>query len=241
VADEEVSRVERWERRAEVPMVLLALAFVIAYAWQVLDPNLDHTTEQALTVTSWTVWGAFAVDFLVRVGLADHRPTYVVRHWYDVVLIGLPVLRPLRLLRLLAFSRILNRSAVGNLAGRIVVYVSGASISAVLLASLAVLQAERGAPGSNIETFGDSLWWSWCTSTTVGYGDFYPVTTTGRLIGVSLMLVGVAMVSAFTAAIAAWIVGTVDRERRVVSADAIAPWSTPAGPVEGSGSHRKSE
>jgi voltage-gated potassium channel len=255
VADEEVSRVERWEHRAEVPLVLLALAFLVAYAWQVLDPNLDDSLEHGLTLTSWTVWAAFAVDFVVRVWLADHRTTYVVRHWYDVVLIGLPVLRPLRLLRLLAFSRILNRSAVGNLAGRVVVYVSGAAISAVLLASLAVLQAERGAPGSNIESFDDALWWSWCTSTTVGYGDFYPVTATGRCIGVSLMLVGIAMVSAFTAAIAAWIVGTVERESRAVSADAIAPWSTrvaaeppvtsprsAAGrPAGGSGSHRKTD
>jgi voltage-gated potassium channel len=209
--------------------VLLALAFLFAYAWQVLDPNLNHSLDTTLTVTSWTVWVAFAVDFVVRVCLADHRTSYVLHHWYDLVLIGLPVLRPLRLLRLLAFSRILNRSAVGNLAGRIVVYVAGAAVTAVFLGSLAILQAERGAAGANIGSFDDALWWSWCTATTVGYGDFYPVTTTGRFIGVALMLVGVAMVSALTAALAAWIVGTVEGERRVVSADAIAPWTGSAG------------
>jgi voltage-gated potassium channel len=63
-----------------------------------------------LSVASWTVWVAFAVDFMVRLLLAEDRWPYAVRHWYDVALIALPMLRPLRLLRLLALARILNRS-----------------------------------------------------------------------------------------------------------------------------------
>ncbi|EBM0725489.1 two pore domain potassium channel family protein, partial [Salmonella enterica subsp. enterica serovar Senftenberg] len=135
--------VERWERRAEIPLLLLALAFLVAYAWPVLDPRLDPSLTLFLDWISWAVWVAFAVDFAVRVVLAKDRVSYAVRHWYDLALIALPVLRPLRLLRLLAFLRILNRSAVGNLAGRVTSYVIGAAVMAVGLGAVAALDAEQ--------------------------------------------------------------------------------------------------
>ncbi|WP_457254641.1 potassium channel family protein [Pedococcus sp. P5_B7] len=204
----------RWERRAEVPLLLLALAFLVAYAWPVLDPRIDPTLNTFLDYISWTVWAAFAIDFLVRLVLARNRAQYALHHWYDVALIALPVLRPLRLLRLLAFLRILNRSAAGNLAGRVTTYVIGAAVMAVGLGAVAVLDAEQDAPKANITSIGDALWWAATTVTTVGYGDRYPVTTTGRVIAVTLMVVGIALVGAITASIAAWFVTSLDREKR---------------------------
>ena len=80
---------------------------------------------------------------------------------------------------------------------------------AVGLGALAVLDAERDAPGANITTAGDALWWAATTVTTVGYGDRYPVTTTGRFVAVALMVVGIAVVSALTAVIASWLIDNV--------------------------------
>jgi voltage-gated potassium channel len=120
------------------------------------------------------------------------------------------MLRPLRLLRLLAFARILNRSAIGGLTGRVSVYVSGAALMAVGLGALAVLDVEQEAPGANITTGGDALWWACTTVTTVGYGDHYPVTTSGRIIAVALMLVGIALIGSLTAVIATWLIESVE-------------------------------
>jgi voltage-gated potassium channel len=203
--------VERWESRAEVPLLLLAVAFLVSYAWPILDPALDRDLAQVLDLATWTIWVAFAIDFVVRIALAEPRSTYVSKHWYDVVLIIVPLLRPLRLLRLLAFARILNRSATGNLAGRVGVYVAGAAVAAIGMGALAALDAERADPEANILTFGDALWWASTTVTTVGYGDRYPVTTPGRLIAVALMMVGIAVVGSLTAIIAAWLVQNVQR------------------------------
>lgn len=211
------SRVERYERTSEVPLVLLAFAFLVSYAWPILDTDLEPDVETVLVGASWAVWAAFAIDFIIRVCLARDRRRYVLRHWYDLVLIAAPMLRPLRLLRLLAFARILNRSAVGGLAGRVGVYVAGSAIMAVGLGALAVLDAERASPDANITSAGDALWWAMTTVTTVGYGDHFPVTTTGRFVAAALMLVGIGVVGSLTAIVASWLVANVDGRPRASS------------------------
>ncbi len=209
-----MTRVERWERRADIPLLLLAVAFLVAYAWPVVDSGLGRDARGMLDIVSWTVWTAFAIDYAVRVILATDRRAYVVRHWYDVPLIVLPMLRPLRVLRVLSFVRMVNRSATGGLVERVAVYVAGTAAMAVMLGALAVLDAERGAADANISTFGDALWWACETVTTVGYGDRFPVTTEGRMIAAVLMVVGIGMVGAVTASVAAWMVSQVQRNAR---------------------------
>lgn len=206
--------VARWEKRVEIPLLFLALAFLVAYAWPVLDPRLDTDVRTVLEVASWTVWAAFVIDFASRLYLTDERRSYAFAHWYDVALILLPMLRPLRLLRLLAFARVLNRSAVGSLVGKVSTYVAGTALMALGLGAIAALDAEQDSPGANITTFGDALWWSATTVTTVGYGDHFPVTTTGRFVAVALMLVGIACIGAITAGVAAWLVAQVEADAR---------------------------
>lgn len=210
-----MTRVERWERNSEIPLLLLAVAFLVAYAWPILDPRLDPGIETFLGAVSWTVWAAFAVDFAIRLALAEDRRRYALRHWYDVLLLVLPMLRPLRLLRVLVFARILGRSIQRNLAGQVTVYVGGTALASLFLGALAVLDAERGSPDANITTFGDALWWAMTTVTTVGYGDLYPVTAQGRLIAAPLMIIGIALVGSVTAAIATWFVESARRGRSV--------------------------
>ncbi|MGL5867339.1 MAG: potassium channel family protein [Dermatophilaceae bacterium] len=207
-----MTRVQRWERRSEVPLLLLAAAFVVAYAWPVLDPRMSADLRTGLTVASWTVWAAFAIDLMIRLCLAEDRRRYARRHWYDIVLVVLPLLRPLRVLRVLALARVLNRSAAGSLVGRVTTYIAGTAITAVFLGAVAVLDAERHAAEANIVSLGDALWWAATTVTTVGYGDRYPVTTEGRLVAVALMVVGIAAIGAVTASVAAWMVGQVERD-----------------------------
>ena len=189
-----MTTVQRYERHSEIPLLLLAFAFLVAYAWPVLDLGLDQDLHDFLDTVSWTVWGAFAVDFAIRLVLADSSRRYALSHWYDLALIGLPLLRPLRLLRLLALARILNRSATTSLVGRVGVYVVGAALMAVGLGAVAVLDAEQSQPGANILTIGDALWWAACTVSTVGYGDRYPVAGEGRFVAVVLMVVGIGFV-----------------------------------------------
>ena len=182
-----------------------AVLFLGAYAWPILDPSLDEGLRAACEVVQVVVWFAFALDYVVRLSLADDRWQFLRRNALDLLVIVLPLLRPLRLLRLLVVLRVLNRSATSGLHGRVATYVVGGSGLLAFLGALTILDVERGAPDATIETFGDALWWSAATMTTVGYGDQYPTTGLGRWVAVGLMVCGIALLGAVTASLAAWL------------------------------------
>ena len=129
------------------------------------------------------------------------------------LIILLPLLRPLRLLRLVTLLGVVNRRAGSRLRGRIAIYVAGGSALLAYCAALAVLDAERASPEANITTFGDAIWWAITTMTTVGYGDQYPVTATGRVVGVALMIGAIALLGVVTATFASWLLDAVRAEQ----------------------------
>jgi voltage-gated potassium channel len=136
------------------------------------------------------------------------------------VILALPVLRPLRLLRLLTLLQLMKNFAGHALRGRVVTYAIGGAVLSVYVGALAVLDAEQDAPGSNIRTFGDALWWAVVTVTTVGYGDHYPVTLVGRCVAVVLMVGGLGLLGVITAAIASWLVEQVGTRADDLSTEA---------------------
>jgi voltage-gated potassium channel len=209
------SNLQRWERYAEWPLAAAALLFLGLFSVQVLAR--PHGREAyVLWVISWIVWGLFIVDYVVRLYLASNRWHWFVRHLLDFAIVALPLVRPLRLLRLLVLIGVLQ-SAIGNaFRGRIVVYTVSGVLLLIYTSSLAVFDKERFLPGATINSFGKALWWSITTVTTVGYGDVYPVTNTGRIIAVLLMIGGISLVGVVTAALASWIIERVSEEETVV-------------------------
>jgi hypothetical protein len=145
--------------------------------------------------------------------LADQRLRYLGRRWYDLVVILLPLLRPLQLLRLIPLLSVLSRRAQTGLRGRVAVYVAGGASLLAFVAAIAVLDVERSSPDANINGFGDAIWWAVTTMTTVGYGDHYPVTGIGRAVGFGLMLGGIALLGTVTATLASWLVESVAAEK----------------------------
>lgn len=129
-----------------------------------------------------------------------------------MAIVALPILRPLRLLRLVILLGVFQRVAGRTLRGKVVLYVAGSTVGLVLVGSLAVLDGERHEAGASIATFGDALWWAFTTITTVGYGDMRPVSVTGRCIAVVLMIGGIALLGTVTATLASWIVQRVAEE-----------------------------
>jgi voltage-gated potassium channel len=204
-----IMRLVRWERSTEWPLAVVAGLFLAAYAWPILDPHLGPALRAGCGAIVYIAWAIFAGDYLVRLILAEHRLRFVSRHLLDLASVVLPVLRPLRLLRLVALVRVLNRKATTSLHGRVAVYISSSAVLVIFVAALAELDAERGKSGASVQTFGDALWWALTTVTTVGYGDRFPITRDGRLVAVGLMLAGIALIGVVTAAIASWLIASV--------------------------------
>lgn len=202
----------RWEKRTDTPLLILALAFLAVLLLPAVS-SLSQGQRAILNVLSAAIWVAFTVDYLVRLYLSQARWSYVRAHPLDLLVIVLPLLRPLRAVRLLRLLRIgavlgvAHRRGQRSLHARVSAYVGAAVVVVLALSAVLMLEVERGAPGGNIRTLGDALWWAASTVTTVGYGDRYPTTGLGRLIAVGLMLVGIALLGVITAAIAAWFVG----------------------------------
>jgi voltage-gated potassium channel len=206
-------RSRRWEQATDWPLMIAAVVFLAAYAVPILGPDLPSWLLGLCQWLSWITWGVFVLDIVVRLALADERLRYLTGHWYDVLVIALPLLRPLRLLRLIPLLSVLNRRAQMRLRGRVAIYVAGGASLLAFCAALGVLDVERSSPDANITDFGDAIWWAVTTMTTVGYGDHYPVTATGRLVALGLMISGIALLGTVTATLASWLVETVAAEK----------------------------
>ncbi|MCV7354074.1 potassium channel family protein [Mycolicibacterium fluoranthenivorans] len=205
------TRLERFEQRTEWLMAAVALIFLGCYSVQVLaEPH--GFSDIAMRAAMAGLYLVFVADYLVRFYLADPRGRWFLRNLVDLAIVVLPMFRPLRLLSLAVVLEVLQRAVGHSIRGRVAAYTAGGVVMIVYAASLAVLDVERHAPHAQITSFGDAVWWAVSTVTTVGYGDLTPVTLSGRLIAVALMVAGISLLGVVTATLASWIVEKVAEE-----------------------------
>ncbi|MFK5583960.1 MULTISPECIES: potassium channel family protein [unclassified Serinicoccus] len=197
-----MNRLERWEARTQTFMLVLAFVFLLAFALPIVDPNLPAPVRRTSLVVQDVVWAIFLVDYAYRLVVAPKKWAFVRAHLIDLAAVALPALRPLRLVAALS---LLHQAAGNKLRGHVAMYVSAATVMVVTISSLAVLNAERGSSEATITRWQDALWWAVATVTTVGYGDFYPVTLEGRLFAFGLMLCGIGLLGVVTASLASWL------------------------------------
>ena len=188
----------------------LGFAYLGIYSVEVLaQPN--EVVLSALEATSWVIYVVFLIDLAARiiVWLPQFREFsgwigFIQENWLAVLAAAFPAFRSLRVLRVLIVlrgiypyvqSRMAKVGAMVGVALPLIIYTS----------SLAVLEAERGSPGALIDSFGDAIWWSMVTVTTVGYGDTFPLTSEGRFVGTFLIFTGIGLFSTVTALIASWV------------------------------------
>ncbi|WP_405809524.1 potassium channel family protein [Streptomyces sp. NBC_00210] len=199
--DDGTGRLLHWEQRMELPLLMASLVFLTGYSFVVLAHDAVWR-ELGLAVLLLT-WLAFGLDYAVRLRLSGEGPRFVRTHWLDTVVLVLPLLRPLRVVRVYTAVQRHRGGPRLSLHARVIAY---AGLSACLLgysAALAVYHDEHTAPGATIRTFGDAAWWAAETLTTVGYGDMTPVTARGRAIAVGLMVCGLALLGAVTGSFSA--------------------------------------
>lgn len=207
----ETAATARWERITYWPLTVAALVFIVTQTVHVVG---DVSGVEALVTSSILLitWVMFIGDYLVRLAMSRPRGRWFRTHLFDLAVALLPFLRPVRLLGALTRVASFTRTAASSLRARMLVYGIAAALLLIWTAALAVLEVERYAPGSNIRSFGDAVWWAFCTVTTVGYGDFTPVTVPGRVVAVGLMMGGVVLVGLIVATFSSWVMERVTRD-----------------------------
>ena len=207
----------RFERATDVPMTVISLLIVPMLVIPFVA-ELPDAAETALLAADYGIWALFAVELGVKTYLEPDRRSYLISHWYDVVIVIVPFLRPLRALRVvraLRLGALLMRAHKrgGRLFGRHSLhYAVLTSVIFVIGTAGAVSVLEEDTEGT-IADFGTALWWATATVTTVGYGDTVPVSTEGRVLGVALMLVGIGFFGILTANIAAFFLESENNDR----------------------------
>ena len=198
-------------------LVLTVLSLLIMVA---LVLPLNQATSDLLIVYDNLICGVFLVDFALNLRRSRPRNNYVItqRGWLDL-LGSVPsfgffqltaLFRLARLSRLARIARILRGKNKKQLVqdvvrhrGEYAAFITALVAFLVLvLASVLVLQFESQSPDANITSGGDALWWAVVTITTVGYGDFYPVTAGGRLTGLLVMFAGVGVIAGLASILA---------------------------------------
>lgn len=199
-------RLTNYENKTAWTMVILSLVYLVLYSFYVLEPDLSDGQRASLNTGMNVIWFIFIADLLIRATLAPHFFAYLVHHPIDVIAVAIPALRVLRVLRVLTAGQWLISRGSRLRFGRTATAVVIAVIFVTYLSALAVLNAERGAPGSNIETFPEALWWSVVTMSTVGYGEYYPVTVNGRFVATGVMVVGISLLGLVGASVASSVI-----------------------------------
>lgn len=194
--------IDWWINASPKFLQAMGLLFLGAYALPIINPELSPS---ATSVCRWilvVVWLLFAIDYFVRLSVAEDKKKYFRSNLLDFAAVALPVLPLLRAVRALVAVTSVSRKTSASRSRDVTTSVIVLAVATWFVAGLAVTEAERGVPGANIEHVGDGWWWALTTMSTVGYGDEFPISTSGRIVGVALMIMGVALLGTITAALA---------------------------------------
>lgn len=194
-----------YEKRTNGLLSGLALVFLVTFSIQSIWPDTKAEWYGWMTVFSNLLWLLFAIDLFFRFFVSPQKRHFFKRNWLDTLTVVVPQLRALRGLRAFTANGILSKGKGIFSGGAIATAVLGSAII-IWVGSLSVLDAERGASNATIKTLPDSIWWSFETISTVGYGDFIPVTWTGRSLAVLVMIVGIGLLGVISASLAATLV-----------------------------------
>ena len=209
VATDENSRAQRWARRFEAPMILLAVWILIE--WYLRERGIY--SERFGQITDWIIWLFFVLETVVLTSLVENRLYYLRSNWMNLLIIsvGVPLLwgggtyaaalRSLRLLLLfplllnisVTVRKVLARNYLGSV---LLVALAFTLMSGLLMAGI----------DPSIESVWDGIWWAWVTVATVGYGDTVPQSAAGKMFGAVVILFGVGFFSLLTASFSAYFV-----------------------------------
>ncbi len=169
----------------------------------------DSAVQSVIVIVDTGLCVVFFADFLGRLRKAESKSGYFFHQlgWLDLLgSLPFPGLRIARVFRVARVIRLVRAVGMKTLIDKILHDRAGSALYVVLVLCVFVIQygaifelvTNRTSPDANITTASDAVWYVIVTITTVGYGDKYPVTNPGRIVGVLIMVVGVGLFGVLT-------------------------------------------
>ncbi|TME10840.1 MAG: ion transporter [Chloroflexi bacterium] len=190
-------------------LAIFSLIILIPLIFGNLSPSdaaVLNTLENGLCII-------FLFDFFRSLRLAPKKWAYFLKGggWLDL-LGSIPfgafaIFRVARLFRVVRLLRKvtggeLRRILTRRLAQSTLLFTLVIALILIFTISWIVLQAEQGAANANIKTYHEAVWWAFVTITTVGYGDYYPVTNVGQWMAIILMFFGLGIIGVLSSYLA---------------------------------------
>lgn len=198
----------------EVFILLLSLLSVANMLFVVIvnaTGSTDGPARDVVLAMDLIITPIFVIDFFYRLLTARSKSGYLIGGWgWADFLATMPMFRIFRVFRIIRVIRLLTtygprrffRDIKKSRAQATFLLTMFLVILVVEMAGASIYYAERGAEGANIGSASDAIWWGLVTITTVGYGDRFPVTFAGRIIGIFLLFAGIGLFSVLTGFIA---------------------------------------
>jgi voltage-gated potassium channel len=191
--------------------------------------NLSSSDKTVLTILEDSLCAIFLFDFFRSLRLASNKWAYFLKGggWLDLLgSIPFSAFAIFRVARLFRIVRLLRRMTGGELrrilfsrlAQSTLLFTLVIALILVFTISYGVLLAEQNAPGANIKTYHQAVWWAFVTITTVGYGDYYPVTGEGQFMAIILMFFGLGIIGVLSSYLASTFISRQSRRKARIAA-----------------------
>jgi voltage-gated potassium channel len=219
------------QRARKITTYDLVIGILAIFSLIILIPiYFGHLSSQDVAVLLYVedaLCVIFLLDFFRSLHLASDKWGYFLKGggWLDLLgsipLSAFAIFRIARLFRIVRLLRKmtggeLRRMLTGRLAQNTLLFTLVIALVLVFTISWLVLIAEQSAPNSNIKTYHDAVWWAFVTITTVGYGDFYPVTGWGQSLAVILMFFGLGIIGVLSSYLATTFISLQSRRKEKV-------------------------
>ena len=198
---------DNYTKRISPLLSSLALVYLATFSIQAIWYYPQETWFQYMNIFGNLLWVLFVIDLVFRFSLSPDKRHFFQHNLVDTITVLVPQFRAIRALRAFTSGGFISKKT-GLISGGGLTSALLAALIVVWVGSLMVLNAERSAANAEIKTAGDAIWWGFETVTTVGYGDFVPVTWSGRGLAVLVMLVGISVLGVVTASLSAALVKT---------------------------------